>query len=223
MIFSTKSADYYYSIIQKHLFTISPILRMIILKHQNDLDFSFQVHSDNNYQDELIGYYYNKYKMLESGGFFNQYNSNDCLSSRINSHEIELNLANIRQIVFEVTQKCNLSCRYCAFGENYNNHEFRENKNMNFEMASCFIKYILNLKEINNKSTQSYLNISFYGGEPLLNFQLIKKIVEYLTSLGLEDRQIGYSMTTNGLLLNKEYVEYFIGSHTICVGELCGI
>ena len=112
-------------------------------------------------------------------------------------------------MVFEVTQDCNLACKYCTFGEHYTNHETRNHKRMEFETITIFIDYLLHLKEKHNRSHRSYFNIGFYGGEPLLNFVLIEKTVNYLSDLGVDNRRFGYSMTTNGLLL-KEHIAFLV-------------
>lgn len=49
----------------------------------------------------------------------------------------------------------------------------------------------------------------FYGGEPLLEFELIRKCVHYAQSI-MPGKEIEYSMTTNGTLLNKEVIEYLV-------------
>lgn len=51
--------------------------------------------------------------------------------------------------------------------------------------------------------------IAFYGGEPLLEFELIRKCVHYAQSI-MPGKEIEYSMTTNGTLLNKEVIEYLV-------------
>ena len=63
------------------------------------------------------------------------------------------------------------------------------------------------LKAHSNEKKKVY--IAFYGGEPLLEFELIRKCVHYAQSI-MPGKEIEYSMTTNGTLLNKEVIEYLV-------------
>ena len=117
-------------------------------------------------------------------------------------------LANLPQLVFEVTDACNLKCRYCAYGELYEDYDKRHNKKMNFDLARRVIDYLYPLwtSELNT-SSQHILYISFYGGEPLLNMPLIEKVVKYTKMLDIPHRTIRFSMTTNAMLLNR-YMDF---------------
>ncbi len=106
------------------------------------------------------------------------------------------------QITFEVTQKCNLRCDYCIYQDD--NHKFRDfsqHENMSFEIVKKVIDY-------SKDKMKDEFYITFYGGEPLLNFSLIKQCVEYVKSLNCSNT-IMYSLTTNLTLMTKEIAEYF--------------
>lgn len=123
----------------------------------------------------------------------------------VNESIIKNNLINLKNIVFEVTEKCNLCCKYCGLSERlYEKHAQREHRDLAFNKAKSLIDYLLNLWEENYVEGTSYpLIISFYGGEPLINMPLIKKIVEYIDASTIRGRKIHYAMTTNGMLLDK--------------------
>ena len=61
----------------------------------------------------------------------------------ITSDTIIKALANLPQLVFEVTDECNLRCRYCAYGEFYDDYDCRENKKLPVEYATRLIDYLL--------------------------------------------------------------------------------
>lgn len=96
-----------------------------------------------------------------------------------------------------VTHNCNLNCIYC-----YQKHDY--NSKMNFETAKNIIDCLFTDAEKESKNVE----INFIGGEPLLEFSLIKKIVEYAFSL---KTNISYKFfaTTNGTLLTEEMKKWF--------------
>lgn len=106
------------------------------------------------------------------------------------------------QITLQVTQKCNLRCGYCVYSGNHQNRS-HSNRVMTFETAKKAIDLIasqsIELDEI---------SIAFYGGEPLLEIELIKKCVDYVEKV-LEGKNIVYAITTNGTLLTPKLVDYF--------------
>ncbi len=143
-----------------------------------------------------------EYLLLQERGYFNEYN--EVFEGKICDYDIDYAIANIPQIVFEVTSACNLNCEYCCYGECYETFKRRDSGVLNFKTAKIAIDYILSkIQTANNASTNTPFVISFYGGEPLLNFQAIKNIVNYAKSLNLKNRQLRFSMTTNGTLLGK--------------------
>lgn len=96
-----------------------------------------------------------------------------------------------------VTHKCNLDCIYC-----YQEHD--SNMRMSFDTAKKCIDWIFD----NVPSDMSGVEIGFIGGEPLLEFQLIRNIVEYTCSKEVTEEYIFYA-TTNGTVLNDEMKEWF--------------
>ena len=129
----------------------------------------------------------------------------------ITSEQILNNLANLPQLVFEVTDACNLKCKYCAFGEFYNDFDKRENKMFSVSAAKRLIDYLNQYWESErNTSAQSYMYISFYGGEPLMNFNFIREIVEYVEKfLNCSRKTFRFSLTTNAILLHR-YIDYLV-------------
>lgn len=123
-----------------------------------------------------------------------------------------LNLSQTRQqLVLSVTENCNLRCTYCIYhddrytNEDWNNGSFY----MSFEVAEKAINNFLN----NSKKSKNRF-ISFYGGEPLVNFRLIKKCIEYVKKQP-NTKDISFSMTTNGLLLRKNILKFLIENNVL--------
>lgn len=128
----------------------------------------------------------------------------------MNSKELEE--FNMNVLLINTTEECNLRCTYCYFGGLYD--ETREHRNINntFEELKPIIEKFIKSNE--NVSKDKQRAIYFFGGEPLLNYKLIKEVVEYISSFSKENNidtsNILYQIATNGTLLNKEKMKFFI-------------
>lgn len=124
--------------------------------------------------------------------------------------KIDLWLENeVSQLLLQVTQACNLSCIYCPYAVNKESKLSRThtNKTMTFDTAKKAIDFMAQ-----KSGNADKISISFYGGEPLIAFPLIKKCVEYADHL-FEGKPISYSLTTNATLITNEMIEYFASRH----------
>lgn len=162
----------------------------------------------NEFPSIDVGYYFNYYEWLEN-------NSKEIPID----HFIELKpdmvkdaLSNLNQLTFEVTDVCNLKCKYCGYGELYDNYDKRTNNYLSVDIAKKLIDYLyFYWNKPENISGEEPLFISFYGGEPLLNMSLIKSVVSIFEELNIK-RTVIFSMTTNAILLNK-YIDYLKEHH----------
>lgn len=137
-----------------------------------------------------------------TGSYFHDYP----LKGRITAEGIMNQLANIRHIGFEVTDGCNLKCTYCIYGKYYNDYDIRTGKKMDIHKAKILIDDLLErLHSPLNNSTMNEVMISFYGGEPLLNFEFIQEMVLYTQQKQDDHVKFNYVMTTNAILLKKYF------------------
>ncbi len=97
------------------------------------------------------------------------------------------------------TKSCNLNCKYCY------EHENKETGNMSIDIEN---KTLESIKKMIIESDKDIHNIQFHGGEPLLNFELIKRFVEEIEKVK-GNSTIKYGMTTNGTIWNCEIEEFF--------------
>lgn len=129
-----------------------------------------------------------------------------------------------KKICLEITDSCNLRCKYCFYTINEKqteNNKKHGNSFMTEEIALSSVKmyikdYLSKLNKIKKNLQIEFIKknppaIGFYGGEPLLNFKIIKFIVEFLK----KDKSIKFdnyilSITTNLTLLSDEMIDYFI-------------
>ena len=140
--------------------------------------------------------------------FFNDHNffRSDQINfvSEYSVDNIKSNLANMRQLLIEVTDACNLKCKYCSYGDLYTNFDNRECKQQTFSNVKILVDHLVDLWNSSyNISHDKNIHIGFYGGEPLLNMGLIVETIEYLESIQGDNFHFNYNMTTNGVLLNK--------------------
>lgn len=114
-----------------------------------------------------------------------------------NNHSIRI--AESRSVVLLIAQACNLNCKYCY--ETYKNNEI-------MTVNTCKKILLHEFEQSLKDGRVSHLAISYLGGEPLLNFTLIKEISEWLWS---QKWPISYSLDvrTNGTLLSDEMKQWF--------------
>jgi len=115
------------------------------------------------------------------------------------------------ELLLEVTNNCNFRCRYCVFGGNYKDFRTHGYSYMTLETAikaiDLYFEY-LRAGALLNPMREPI--IAFYGGEPLLNFKLIEKCVEYINQTYSDEFSPRYTITTNASLVTKKIAEFLI-------------
>lgn len=107
----------------------------------------------------------------------------------------------VKALCLHIAHDCNLACQYC-FAEEGEYHGRRAL--MSFEVGKKAIDFLLE-----NSGNRKNLEIDFFGGEPLMNWEVVKQIVEYGRSKEKEyNKNFRFTMTTNGVLLNDEIMEF---------------
>ncbi|MBQ6555487.1 MAG: thioether cross-link-forming SCIFF peptide maturase [Firmicutes bacterium] len=107
----------------------------------------------------------------------------------------------VKALCLHIAHDCNLKCKYC-FAEEGEYHGKREL--MSAEIGKKAIDML-----IKASGSRKNLEIDFFGGEPLMNFNVVKEIVEYARSLEeANNKKFRFTITTNGILLNDEILEY---------------
>jgi len=165
---------------------------------------------ENITENKVNSLFIDKMKLLIDNNYLSSLDSSSLLNNRIIEEDITSNIANTGQITLELTENCNLQCVYCGYGEFYT-HKDRANRKLKYENAVGIIDYVVKQwNSTKSKLSNSKLYIGFYGGEPLLRFDMIKKLVEYSGNKQLNrGNHIAYIMTTNGLLLDR-YIDFFV-------------
>ena len=166
--------------------------------------FSFD---SNNYSNEEQTYYWKKYQFYKTHKVFDQVDKDNMLIADINAEMVKSSVENTEQIAIELIQDCNLNCTYCIYGELYNN-PFQYHR-INVEYLKKIITHLVDVWNKQNCIKPKDIRINYYGGEPLIMFDSIVAITNYIKSLATDNVKFNFGLTTNGTLLNKEKIDFF--------------
>ena len=107
----------------------------------------------------------------------------------------------VKALCLHIAHDCNLACRYCFAGEG----EYQgERSLMSLEVGKKALDFL-----VENSGNRRNLEVDFFGGEPLMNFDVVKELVAY--GRGLEEKKekhFRFTLTTNGVLLTDDVMEF---------------
>ena len=107
----------------------------------------------------------------------------------------------VKALCLHIAHDCNLACRYC-FAEEGEYHGRRAM--MSYEVGKQALDFL-----IANSGNRRNLEVDFFGGEPLMNWDVVKQLVEYGRSQEEKyNKKFRFTLTTNGVLLNDEIMEF---------------
>ena len=107
----------------------------------------------------------------------------------------------VKALCLHIAHDCNLACKYC-FAEEGEYHGRRAL--MSFEVGKKALDFL-----IANSGNRVNLEVDFFGGEPLMNWDVVKQLVEYGRSREKEcNKKFRFTITTNGVLLNDEIMDF---------------
>lgn len=144
-------------------------------------------------KEDLIDSYYELYSLYKSGQLF----SEDCYEKFANMM-VE---SPIKAMCLNISHDCNLRCEYCFAAKG----DFGQGRMlMSLETAKKAIDFL-----VKNSGSRNNLEVDFFGGEPLMNFDVVKEVVNYARSLEKEhNKRFRFTITTNGLLLSDEKIDF---------------
>ncbi|MFQ8690449.1 MAG: thioether cross-link-forming SCIFF peptide maturase, partial [Blautia sp.] len=107
----------------------------------------------------------------------------------------------VKALCLHIAHDCNLACRYC-FAEEGEYHGHREL--MSYEVGKQALDFL-----IANSGTRRNLEVDFFGGEPLMNWKVVKELVRYgREQEKIHNKNFRFTLTTNGVSLNDEIMEF---------------
>lgn len=107
----------------------------------------------------------------------------------------------IKALCLHIAHTCNLNCEYC-FASQGKYHGDRAL--MSFEVGKRAIDFL-----VENSGSRTNLEVDFFGGEPLMNFDVVKQIVAYARSIEKENgKNFRFTLTTNGMLIDDDVIDF---------------
>lgn len=115
--------------------------------------------------------------------------------------DLKARQTNLKALCLHIAHDCNLCCKYCFAGEG----EYSGDRSlMTFEVGKRALDFL-----IEQSGDRKNLEVDFFGGEPLMNFEVVKQLVEYARSIEKEKgKNFRFTLTTNGVLLDDEVMEW---------------
>ncbi|MBR2414971.1 MAG: thioether cross-link-forming SCIFF peptide maturase [Clostridia bacterium] len=107
----------------------------------------------------------------------------------------------LKAICLHVAHDCNLACKYCFAGKGEYNGE---KALMSYETGKQALDFL-----VANSGTRHNLEVDFFGGEPLMNFEVVKQLTAYGRSLEEKyNKNFRFTLTTNGILVDDEVIDF---------------
>lgn len=154
--------------------------------------------------DILKSYKYIDNYVKEYNSFFKHYNKENLFLSEeeLLNHAVNSN----NGLLISMTDDCNMRCKYCVYSETY---RYTKNKSAKVLSSDAIFKgidrYLEFIQPVIISNPRKIFTVAFYGGEPLLNKDLIFKTIDYAKTK--YNKRFIFNITTNGLLLHKDVVD----------------
>lgn len=154
----------------------------------------------NNYLDNLKKYSDFNYKKFSPKQLREYFKSNGMI-----------------EMILKLTDACNMRCEYCIYSKHYPYTLTYGDSYMKFDVAKKAIdQYMEFIKEQKKVIPDKEPFIAFYGGEPLLGFETIKKVIDYVEEK-YADMKASFTLTTNGLLLENDEITEYLKSKNVVI------
>jgi len=119
--------------------------------------------------------------------------------------EMKDSLSNkLEGVLINITSKCNLACKYCLLSGDYLSHSSLKQQNMSWDVARKAIDFFSS-----RARKDDCFRVDFFGGEPLLAFPMIKRVVKYLDDkFSQRNQEWMIAITSNGTIMTEEIVDF---------------
>lgn len=107
----------------------------------------------------------------------------------------------VKALCLHIAHSCNLNCSYCFASQGKYSGD---RALMSFEVGKRALDFL-----VENSGSRRNLEVDFFGGEPLMNFDVVKQLVEYARSIEKEkNKNFRFTLTTNGMLIDDDVIEF---------------
>ena len=151
----------------------------------------------DKYPTEEISECYAQVKALAEAGKLFREDSFEPMAGKLK----EKTAGVVKALCLHIAHSCNLNCSYC-FASQGKYHG--ERALMSYEVGKRALDFL-----VENSGRRRNLEVDFFGGEPLLNFDVVKRLVEYARSIEKEKgKNFRFTLTTNGMLIDDDVIEF---------------
>jgi len=180
--------DATYDIIEMYESTSKDDIKSIILN---------KYHDDESVTEEAIDECFSQIEELKKEGKLFTSDSYKEMASTLK----ERSAGTIKALCLHVAHTCNLNCSYC-FASQGKYHG--ERAIMSYEVGKRALDFL-----VENSKGRHNLEVDFFGGEPLMNFDVVKKLVNYARQIEKEKgKNFRFTLTTNGMLIDDDVIEF---------------
>lgn len=167
-------------------------MKLIASEDSDEADFTDKI---ENLVHQILEVIQNIEELKKEGALFTQ----DVYENHIRDFKQRSTV--VKALCLHIAHDCNLACRYCFAEEG----EYKGGRAlMSFEVGKQALDFL-----IAHSGSRHNLEVDFFGGEPLMNFDVVKKLVEYGRSLEKQyNKKFRFTLTTNGVLLNDEIMDF---------------
>ncbi|WP_068497786.1 PapB family radical SAM/SPASM ranthipeptide maturase [Paenibacillus kribbensis] len=199
-LFEVNSKTYFYNVVTNAIFEIDSLIIDIL-------------HSKGKIEEHVVKELSKHYELSQVREAIQNMKEAYIITTDTNIAEVEkIGVLDNSQKVFKLSsltlfmvQECNLRCTYC-YGEE---GEYNQKGKMTSEIAKTAVDFL-----IKQSGELERLNITFFGGEPLLNFPLIQETVQYVHEQSkIHNKKFSFSITTNGTLITPKIKDFFYNHH----------
>jgi len=202
--FETKNAYYIYDVNTNQILKVDRIIYDIvdeagILPQENIAEKWKDIYSKNETKKAL-----STIKIYQKKGYFSQNHPSKLFPSARKECLQKLIDSKLKQLILNISERCNLRCKYCVYSGLYPYERTHSNSTMGNTMMLKTISYFLN-----HSKESKHVDISFYGGEPLTTWNKIKEAIEFIKNR-TKHRKVNFHIDTNGTLLTNEKLIFII-------------
>lgn len=205
-VIRTSKETYVYDVNSNHILRISEKVGRIL----ENWDFESKLIQNENIVKFI-------YRVQEENKLLQSHRPKKAIPSLIIDDLNGKDLSTFSQIILNITDSCNMRCKYCIYSGSYEGRRKHSSKNMSWHTA----RNAINLLARCSKDSDEMLILGFYGGEPLLRFDFICRCVEYANLL-FGDHPHSFAITTNGTLLTETIIDYLVANKFVITISIDG-